>query len=128
MYGLLLEAEVAAADEDDRVATRLLQLEARRVAGGVADLAAVVGALGETRVLREAGAAVAVPEDVGVLLDQLRQRLGDLGGTDDDDVDALLREVAIAVAASAAWMLSTTIGSSKPLSDEICLAASTTDW
>ena len=34
----------------------------------------------------------------------------------------------IAVAASAAWMLSTTIGSAKPFSSEISVAASTTAW
>src|SRR5258705_149228 len=61
--GLLLEAEVAATDEDHRVATFLLELETGRVAGRVADLATVVEALCQPWVGREAGTAVAVPED-----------------------------------------------------------------
>src|SRR6185295_12447748 len=91
-HGLLLETEIAAADDDDRVAALLLQLEACRVAGGVPDLTAAIEALRQARVRREAGTTVAVPEDVGVLGDEARQWLGDLRCADDDDVDTLLRQ------------------------------------
>ena len=80
--------------KDDRITAALLEQEAGGVAGGVADLGAVVGALREARILREPGAAVAVPVDVRVLSDELRQWLGDLRRTDDDHVDPLLGEVA----------------------------------
>ncbi len=93
--GLLLEAQFAAPDERHvRALAALLHQQARGIAGGVADLGAVVRALGEAGILREPGTAVAVPEDVRELGDQLWQRLGDLRSTDDDDVDALLGEVA----------------------------------
>ena len=43
---------------------------------------------------REGVLAAAVPEDVGVFLGQVGQRLGDLTGGDHDDIDALIGEVA----------------------------------
>ena len=88
-----LEAEVAAADHRDRVAAAVAEQDAGGDTGGVGDAGAVVLALQVELALGEAGAAVAVPEDVGVLLGEVGHRLGDLAGADDQDVDGLLGEV-----------------------------------
>ena len=89
-----LEVEVAAAEERRRRRVGVLQQQPGGVAGRVADLRRVVARLRDARRVGEAGAAVAVPEDVGELLRQRRQRVGQLAGADGDDVDVLAGEVA----------------------------------
>ena len=91
--GLLFEVEVAAAEERCLGAAARLEQQAGGVASGVADLRRIVLALGEARVARVAGAAVAVPEDLGVLGDEILQRIGDGAGAHEDDVDVLLGQV-----------------------------------
>ena len=90
---LLLEAEVAAADEDDAVAAAVLEQQPGGVARRVVDLRRVVLALRQARVLGIAGPAVAVPEDVGVLLDEVGERVGDLARPDRDHIDPLFGDV-----------------------------------
>ena len=52
-----------------------------------------VGGLCQPRQLLESGTAVAVPEDLGVLLGQVGEWLSDFAGTHEHDVDTLFCEV-----------------------------------